>query len=308
MNQYNQRNMQFCQLSYAVVFAIMFCFVSIGVYKKAMTTYSDTVYEQRHLDGTYKTAIGPAITTPQGVIPGIQATINITGKHVTYEMDLGYGKAPIENGVIIARKGPLVVISLEGQGLYRIPHNRVYRQQGLNQIVENLGAVYTKTSPNSLVRADSAPVFDKIMSRILLAPPSYDGYVLGSKLGKYSDLECKHYPEAHSKSDIKGGPVIWSPAETVCSPLHPTHSSYGDFKVVAEELIYRADTLVQISECMDNQNIFSGEAVEKVFDIGPDFSGSLHFGKNVKTGVSRACLSIKAKDVSVINGKYPAAR
>ena len=80
----------------------------------------------------------------------------------------------------------------------------------------------------ALAHAEPAPVLDMIMSRVSVTPPSYDGYVLGSQRGRYSNLECKSLPE-YRKSYGKGAPVIWSPAETVCRPLYPTHRSYGDF-------------------------------------------------------------------------------
>lgn len=148
-------------------------------------------------------------------------------------------------------------------------------------------AVLLLSSPFSEA-ADISTTIQEIKTRISVSAPVYDGYILGSKFGKYQDLKCRTYPKSQ----------FYPITETVCSPSHLTHTSNGPFAVVAEELIYRQNILAEIYETMDTQPgklLVTQESVVAKLAVGETHIATLTVAKNIKTGGTRGVLRIKMR-------------
>lgn len=135
---------------------------------------------------------------------------------------------------------------------------------------------------------DISVAIREIKIRISPSTPIYDGYMLGSKFGKYQDLKCKTQPKSR----------FYPVAETVCSSSRLTHTSNGPFAVVAEELIYRQNILAEIYETMDTppgKLLVTQESVVAKLAVGQTHIAIFTVAKNIKSRGTRGVLRIRKR-------------
>lgn len=94
-------------------------------------------WSHKSLDGVYKTKRGPSMSTPQGVVPGIQGSISINGRRVVIQTDYGVYKGTTLNGYIAAREGKMFLVKFDNV------NSVIFTQYSLDSISDQGGAIYS---------------------------------------------------------------------------------------------------------------------------------------------------------------------